>query len=215
MKQKEQEYPEFFVDADHENDTELKMLLTSRGNTEGDKHDYPEFFDKKYKNLQRSIADPEYRIDADKAAAAHVENEYTSMDQRAYVAKYRSRKITKYDNLRAWCISYAGGKCVRCGYKEFSSVLQFHHLDRKLKAADVSQLASAAISQDEYIKDAVIVLRIEIEKCMLLCSNCHHSYHHGHWIIDTEFIENRIGTLKSMDNYLLDTLREYIEKTQA
>ncbi len=53
--------------------------------------------------------------------------------------------------------------CVRCGFSH-PAALHFHHLRDKL--TDVSKCKS------------VKAVKIEIEKCDVLCANCHHIEHH-------------------------------------
>ena len=58
--------------------------------------------------------------------------------------------------------------CQKCGDQR-SYVLDFHHKDKKLKENQVSYLAKSA-SVENLIK--------EIEKCVVLCSNCHREFHY-------------------------------------
>jgi len=53
--------------------------------------------------------------------------------------------------------------CQICGYKEHSAALHFDHLDPLTKSFD--------ISQDP--KKAKHLILKEIEKCRVLCANCH------------------------------------------
>ena len=65
------------------------------------------------------------------------------------------------------CVDYKGGKCVKCGYSKFYGALHFHHLDPNEK--DFS-IAHAKLKSFENIKN-------ELDKCILVCSNCHHELH--------------------------------------
>lgn len=49
--------------------------------------------------------------------------------------------------------------------------LDFHHLDPTLKVASISTLATAGRSE--------ATILAEIEKCILICSNCHRFLHHN------------------------------------
>lgn len=64
-------------------------------------------------------------------------------------------------------IKYKGGKCQRCGYDKFYGALEFHHRDPSTKLYDWSKLK---LRTWECIK-------IELDKCDLLCSNCHREIH--------------------------------------
>lgn len=61
--------------------------------------------------------------------------------------------------------------CARCGYKEHSAALHFNHLGDK--SFNISQDAKVAWSK----------LFAEIEKCEVLCANCHavHTYEERHF----------------------------------
>lgn len=67
-------------------------------------------------------------------------------------------------------IEYKGGKCEICGYDKNLSALEFHHIDPSEKEF---QLDSRHLSNTSIEK-----LKSEINKCMLLCANCHREIHH-------------------------------------
>ena len=53
--------------------------------------------------------------------------------------------------------------CARCGYNENAEALDWHHVDPDSKLTSVSRLVSHTPER----------VRIELEKCILLCANCH------------------------------------------
>lgn len=55
-------------------------------------------------------------------------------------------------------------KCERCPEND-PYCLDFHHLDRKTKSNTVSYLATNVFSKEE--------IKAEIDKCIVLCANCH------------------------------------------
>lgn len=61
-------------------------------------------------------------------------------------------------------IKMAGGKCIECGYDKCFRSLSFHHRDPSLK--------SFPCSGNGLIRKWSLVLK-EVEKCDLLCLNCH------------------------------------------
>lgn len=72
----------------------------------------------------------------------------------------RSRKIKKQ------CIEYLGGKCLHCGLIDDQVVYDFHHLDPKTKEFNLSK------------KNIIFEkAKKELDKCILLCSNCHRKLH--------------------------------------
>ena len=65
-------------------------------------------------------------------------------------------------------IEYKGGKCQFCGYDKCSRALQFHHINPEEKDFSISGKSVSF----EKLKD-------EVDKCMLVCSNCHAEIHDG------------------------------------
>jgi hypothetical protein len=60
-------------------------------------------------------------------------------------------------------VDYKGGACVLCGYSKCLRAMDFHHLDPSSKRFNI---ASSHNRRWE-------VLRLELDKCMLICSTCH------------------------------------------
>lgn len=67
-------------------------------------------------------------------------------------------------------IEHFGGKCQLCGYMRCQSALEFHHLDQRQK-----QHAPSYIIMRWSWEKALA----ELEKCALVCSNCHKEIHYG------------------------------------
>lgn len=65
-------------------------------------------------------------------------------------------------------IQYLGNRCSRCGNQFHPAVYEFHHLDPKTKDKDPSKMLQLKWSR-------VIA---ELDKCILLCANCHRLTHH-------------------------------------
>lgn len=75
-------------------------------------------------------------------------------------------------------VELAGRSCQRCGYSEFLSGLEFHHVDHTSKDATPVRLINSGNYEQAYA---------ELEKCALLCRNCHQSFHASEWM--AEFIK--------------------------
>lgn len=71
------------------------------------------------------------------------------------------RKRTKME-----LVKYKGGCCVECGYNKCIEALQFHHLDPLEKDFTISGKSWSF----ERLKN-------EVDKCILLCANCHIEIH--------------------------------------
>jgi 5-methylcytosine-specific restriction endonuclease McrA len=67
-------------------------------------------------------------------------------------------------------IKLKGGCCEKCGYSKNLSALTFHHINPDDKSFNVEM---RNIANHEW--GAVLE---EVEKCQLLCHNCHHETHH-------------------------------------
>jgi hypothetical protein len=68
--------------------------------------------------------------------------------------------------LKLFAIQFKGGKCSKCGYNKSVAALEFHHIDPTKK--------EFSITNDCRSKKR---LQSELEKCILLCSNCHREEH--------------------------------------
>ena len=64
---------------------------------------------------------------------------------------------------------YLGGCCKICGYNKYKEALDFHHLDPSKK--EFSLGSGDTISWERTQK--------ELDKCVLLCANCHRETHQG------------------------------------
>lgn len=79
--------------------------------------------------------------------------------------KQRERALKRKIEL----IEYKGGKCEKCNYDKNIAAFEFHHLDPKDKKF---QLDSRHLSNTN-----IIDLKTEVDKCILLCANCHRELH--------------------------------------
>lgn len=71
------------------------------------------------------------------------------------------------NGLKAKAVAYKGGACERCGYNKCMKALHFHHLDPSEK--DFHITGSEYHSWEKVVK--------ELNKCLLLCANCHYEEH--------------------------------------
>lgn len=78
-------------------------------------------------------------------------------------AVMRSQKRKKID-----AVNLFGGCCQKCGYDKCVEALEFHHLDKNEKEEKPSYIIMRW--SWERVKE-------ELEKCILLCSNCHKEVH--------------------------------------
>lgn len=69
--------------------------------------------------------------------------------------------------VKKMAVEYKGGECVRCGYKKYIGALEFHH---------VSDNKEFGIGNRGYTKSWKKI-KNELDKCILVCSNCHKEIH--------------------------------------
>ncbi|MDQ7771958.1 MAG: HNH endonuclease signature motif containing protein [Elusimicrobiales bacterium] len=86
-------------------------------------------------------------------------------DRREYMIEAVRRRRKK---LRAMAIEYKGGKCEACGYQRCPEAMEFHHR--------VPDGKDFGISQRGYTRSWAKV-RKELDKCEMLCANCHREVH--------------------------------------
>lgn len=91
----------------------------------------------------------------------------TYADRREYlIAAVSKRRRT----VKLQAVTLLGGRCQSCGYKKHPGVLEFHHLDARLKSFSIS---GGGLSRSwNKIKD-------ELTKCVLVCANCHREIEMG------------------------------------
>lgn len=77
--------------------------------------------------------------------------------------------IERGRKLKLDCIQYKGGKCQRCGYSGCQAALDFHHRNPEEKDFSLCKKYGCRKLNDRIKK--------ELDKCDLLCANCHREEH--------------------------------------
>ena len=77
----------------------------------------------------------------------------------------KQRKVS----TRAEILTYYGNQCVKCGYNKCSAALEFHHKDANQKDPNYDKFRQLSFNDK---------LKSELDKCDLLCANCHREAHH-------------------------------------
>lgn len=75
--------------------------------------------------------------------------------------------VKRQQKNKILAVEYKGGKCIDCGYNKCIAALEFHHLDPNTKDPSINLVFGSF----EKIK-------IELDKCVLLCCRCHRERHH-------------------------------------
>ena len=81
-----------------------------------------------------------------------------------YYSKYEEKRIKEFKNFIDNELKING--CSICGYNKNKSALQFHHVEPSLKKYKINHRCIG-------LKN----LFIELDKCILLCANCHAEIH--------------------------------------
>ena len=76
---------------------------------------------------------------------------------------------TRGQSRKLKAIEYKGGKCTICNYNTHPSAMDFHHLDPSKKEQSPSSMR--LVSWETQKK--------ELDKCILVCRNCHSEIHAG------------------------------------
>lgn len=87
-----------------------------------------------------------------------------------------------------------GSKCGICSYNTCVHALEFHHLDPTEKEFGFGTKWSRSWE----------TLKKELQKCVMLCSNCHKEYHHG--------IVSIPDNIQRYDESLIKTPHQYHHK---
>ena len=77
--------------------------------------------------------------------------------------------VDRWRKLKQEAIEYKGGECFDCKTNYHYSVYEFHHLDPKGK--DMNWTKMRLVSHKKR--------KEELDKCVMLCANCHRMRHYG------------------------------------
>lgn len=77
--------------------------------------------------------------------------------------------LNRGPELKRQAVEYKGGCCIVCGYNRYFGALVFHHLDPETKDFTICQRRFRSI----------LKIKNELDKCALLCINCHRRLHAG------------------------------------
>jgi 5-methylcytosine-specific restriction endonuclease McrA len=127
---------------------------------------------KEVERIKLKMSDPEYRKLFLERRSKRYASDY---------AKIRDKKISKYRNLKQQMVDYKGGSCSICGYNKCLGALQFHHIDPTQKEMQISLFTTFEAA------------KTELDKCILLCSNCHDEIHYNEGKVFSEEARERMS----------------------
>jgi predicted HNH restriction endonuclease len=82
-------------------------------------------------------------------------------------------------------VAYKGGKCQQCGYDRCLNALDFHHRDPAQKDFAISQYGHSRSWER---------VRKELDKCVIVCANCHREIHAGMQLPQETVVEKRVNS---------------------
>lgn len=99
------------------------------------------------------------------------------------LSRKRKRSVIAVSNrrrkIKQMAVEYLGGSCERCGYKKCIGALDFHHKNKNEKSFLISGKGSCI---------AWVKIKNELDKCMLVCANCHREIH-----AEEDYLSNKNG----------------------
>jgi predicted HNH restriction endonuclease len=99
-------------------------------------------------------------------------NKTRTKDTRTYRdrAEYLTQATTlRRRKIKLQAIEYKGGKCQICGYSKYVGALDLHH---------TKGIKKFTMGNDGYTHSWSEIIK-ELDKCILICSNCHREVHAG------------------------------------
>jgi len=91
--------------------------------------------------------------------------------------EYKTNR-NRHSKRKQRLVDLKGGCCQICGYNKYLGALEFHHINPEEKDRGFSDL----------VRLSPELVEKELEKCVLLCSNCHKETH-GHLHDNLEILE--------------------------
>ena len=81
-----------------------------------------------------------------------------------------TQTVERQKRFKQQCVDWKGGKCVGCGYNKCNNALDFHHLGQDKKEFSIAHARLTSFNEN---------IKRELDKCILVCSNCHREIHAG------------------------------------
>jgi DNA-binding CsgD family transcriptional regulator len=101
----------------------------------------------------------------------YVENKRVKLTDDERNHKNYERVKSRRQQLKQLAVDYKGGKCNNCGYDKSIWAFDFHHINPEKKDFSISRYLTLSWNK---IKD-------ELDKCIMLCANCHRELHHNEY----------------------------------
>ena len=97
-------------------------------------------------------------------------NGYQPNGKKKYKPKCKEcESLTHNKEFKELLVALKGTSCKICNYSKCYQALEFHHLDPTQKEYQISNLKSHSLD----------TIKLELDKCILVCANCHREIHYG------------------------------------
>jgi len=112
-----------------------------------------------------------------------------------------------FDRNKRVFLEFRGMICETCGYEKCSNVLHFHHQNEEDKNLNISKIRKTFKNILELTKE----VEEELNKCVILCSNCH-ALEHAETEFYTEHKEEILNKVNTLHIYNKKLDRELVKK---
>jgi hypothetical protein len=118
--------------------------------------------------FKRPVLVEEYRDDEERKELLQIYFSAEEEDAKRWVSE---DNLSKRERYREWFNEYKSNyRCLMCRERS-PETLQFHHLDPQEKKYTITEMVKKCMMFD--------MIERELEKCVVLCSNCHYKAHRG------------------------------------
>lgn len=124
-----------------------------------------------YKNNTTEETAKEFRI-SKSTVKRYVDNKRVKLTEEEKRKKNYNKIKSFRQKTKEKAIEYKGGKCEKCGYDKCSWVFDFHHINPEEKDFSISRYSTLAWWK----------IKKELDKCVMLCANCHRELHYEEYI---------------------------------
>lgn len=169
---KQEKLKELFIDRDLSQRSVAKELGCSQSTV---KHFIKKFGLLKPKNKKEEITEATIKVCSkcklEKSASDFYFRKERKNELTGYCKSCNSNDVVKrMQSTKFRLVELKGGKCQICSFSEYIGALDFHHVLPDTKDDGVSRLIRGKLNQK--VID-------EVNKCVLVCSNCHRMIHAG------------------------------------
>lgn len=102
----------------------------------------------------------------------YTENKRTILNDEERKTKNYERVKNYRQKLKEKAIDYKGGCCEKCGYDKCNWAFEFHHINPKEKDFHLASYTNLSWAKTKN----------ELDKCILVCANCHREIHYNEYM---------------------------------